>query len=241
MIFSGDDTLPESIRADGNQSFNTTIDDDSPLESTRVSKQFRTGPQTGESLFKSTEDYDTKQFHSTDEPELQKLMSEDEKSETQPTPVTDRSVRSQSPALTTGTNTNRLSMKFEVLNPKASQQSPLPALRRSQQLKIDSINARPTPTDTPRSRSSQGSPKQPTPRPRKQLRERRLEFKKESIHTESVSSYMPSESENILSLISDGSYSDDFHMSSEKEDSSRLSVSELPKLIPSTKLGFTIS
>lgn len=190
-------------------------------------------------MFKSTDDYDTKQFHSTDEPELQQLISEDEKSETQPTPITDRSVRSQSPGL--GTNTTRLSMKFEVLNPKASQQSPLPAMRRSQQLKVDSMNARPTPTDTPRSRSSQGSPKQPTPRPRKQLRERRLDFKKESIHTESVSSYQPSETENILSLISDGSYSDDFHMSSEKDDSSRLSVPDLPRLIPSTKLGFTIS
>ena len=239
VFFPGDDTLPESIPADGNQSFNTTLDDDSPLESTRVSKLFKHGPQTGASLFKSTDDYDTKGFHSTDEPELQQLVSEDEKSEAGPTPVTDRSIRSQSPGFGTNTNTNRLSMKFEVLNPQASQQSPLPAMRRSQQLKVDSINARPTPTGTPR--STQGSPRQPTPRARKHLRERRLEFKKESIHTESVSSYMPSESENILSLISDGSYSDDFHMSSDKDESSKMSVSEFPKLIPSTKLGFTIS
>lgn len=219
---------------------NTTLDEDSPLESTRMSKQFKREGNTGESVFKSTEDYDTKQFHSTDEPELQKLISEDDKSETLPTPATDRSVRSPSPAMT-NTNTARLSMKFEVINPKASQQSPLPALRRSQQLRVDSMNARPTPTDTPRSRSSQSSPKNPTPRPRKQMRERRLDFKKESIHTESVSSYVPSESENILSLISDGSYSDDFHMSSEKDDSSKISIPELPRMIPSTKLGFTIS
>ena len=93
-----------------------------------------------------------------------------------------------------------------------------------------------------KSRSSLESPRAPpSPRPRKPIRERRLEFKKESIHTESVSSYMPSESENILSLISDGSYSDDFHTTSEKEEkSSRLSTPELPRLIPSTKLGFTI-
>ncbi|XP_060567725.1 microtubule-associated protein 10-like [Ruditapes philippinarum] len=236
----GDETLPESIARDGKSSMNTTIDDDSPLESTRMSKQFKRDPYTGESLFKSTEDYDTKQFHSTDEPELQKLISEDEKTDTLPTPATDRSVRSPSPALT-NTNTGLLSMKFEVLNPKASKQSPLPAVRRSQQLRVDSMNARPTPTDTPRSRSSQGSPKNPSPRPRKHLRERRLEFKKESIHTESVSSYVPSESENILSLISDGSYSDDFHMSSEKDESSKISIPELPRMIPSTKLGFTIA
>ncbi|KAL4238940.1 mitotic spindle midzone assembly [Mactra antiquata] len=235
----GDDTLPDSIAHDGQPSLNTTIDDDSPLESTRVSKQFRPSHQTGESLFKSTEDYDTKQFQSTDEPELQNLMSEGEKTDTLPTPATDRSVRSQSPAMT-ATNNTRLSMKFEVLNPKASQQSPLPATRRSQQLRVDSMNARPTPTETPRTRSSMSS-RQPSPRPRKQLKERRLEFKKESIHTESVSSYAPSETENILSLISDGSYSDDFHMSSEKDESSKISVPDLPRLIPSTKLGFTIS
>lgn len=256
----GDTTLPCSIEAD-NKSQNTTIDDDSPMESTRVSKQFRSGPKAGESLFKSTEEYDTKQFHSTDEPELQKLISDDEKSETQPTPITDRSVksqwtsvsdksgrsqtpvtdksaRSQSPAMTAASQ--RLSMKFEVLNPKASQQSPLPALQRSQQLKVDSLNARPTPTDTPLSRSSNSSLKQPIPQPRKQLRERKMEFKKDSIHTESVSSYMPSESENILSLISDGSYSDDFMHGSEKDSSSQLSTPDLPKLIAATKLGYTI-
>lgn len=255
-----DDTLPDSINGDLNKSDDVTLDEDSPLESTRVSKQFQQRPVAGESeLFKSTEDYDTKQFHSTDEPELQKLMSEDERSERSEskslsinvTPKTDRSL---SPASNKGTaNRARISMNFEVLNPTASQQSPLPAIRRSQ-VKVDSLNARPSPTNTPRSRdtprsrssqersrSSHESPKQPTPRSRKPVRERRLEFKKESIHTESVSSYVPSESENILSLISDGSYSDDFHMSSEKEDkSSRLSTPELPRLIPSTKLGFTI-
>ena len=255
-----DDSLPDSIIGDDNKTINETLDGDSPLESTRVSKQFQPRAPAGESeLFKSTDDYDTKQFHSTDEPELQKLISEDERSERSEsrslsvnvTPKTDRSL---SPASNKATsNRARISMNFEVLNPTASQQSPLPSIRRSQ-LKIDSLNARPSPTNTPRSRdtprsrssqekskSSQESPKQPTPRARKPVRERRLEFKKESIHTESVSSYVPSESENILSLISDGSYSDDFHMSSEKEDkSSRLSTPELPRLIPSTKLGFTI-
>ena len=245
LLFIDDDTLPEPIAADGSASMNSTtvFDDDSPLESTRVSKQFRPDIPKTDSLFKSTDDYDTKQFHSTDEPELQKLISDDEKSDTLPTPQTNRSSIVHSPA-TQAADKTRLSMKFEVINPKASLQSPLPAMRRSQQLKIDSMNARPSPTGTPRSRSSQGSSKQPTPRPRKQLREKRLEFKKESIHTESVSSYQPSESENILSLISDGSYSDDFNMSnmsSDKDGSSNISIPELPKLIPSTQLGFTIS
>lgn len=258
---SVDETLPGSIDGDINKTISETVDEDSPLESTRVSKQFQPRALAAESdLFKSTEDYDTKQFHSTDEPELQKLMSEDEKSEQSESKslsvnFTPKSNRSLSPHSAKGaSNRARISMNFEVLNPTASQQSPLPSIRRSQIMKLDSLNARPSPTNTPRSRetprsrssqersrSSQESSKQPTPRPRKPIRERRLEFKKESIHTESVSSYVPSESENILSLISDGSYSDDFHVSSEKEDkSSRLSTPELPRLIPSTKLGFTI-
>ncbi|WAR19588.1 MAP10-like protein [Mya arenaria] len=245
----GDDTLPDSIKPDGATSQNTTIDTDSPLESTRMSKQFKQAATTGESLFKSMEyNTNTNQFQSTDEPELQQLMSEGEKSGTLPTPSTDRSFAAKSPvtggytpSLTQGTTQTRLSMKFEVLNPQASQQSPLPSMRRSQQFKVDSINARPTPTGTPRSRSSQGSPKNPSPRPRKNLRERKIEFKKESIHTESVSSYMPSESENILSLISDGSYSDDFHMSSEKDESSKVSLPEFQRFIPNSKLGFTIN
>ena len=233
-----------------------------------MSRQFRPAPGTGESLFRSTEgDLNTNQFQSTDEPELQNLMTKDEKDETLPTPSTDRSIsmRSKSPmtggytpSITQGTTQTRLSMKFEVLNPTASHQSPLPAMRRSQQLrldsinarpsptgtptklKVDSMNARPSPTGTPRSRSSPGSSRNPTPRPRKTLRERRNDIKKESIHTESVSSYMPSESENILSLISDGSYSDDFQ-SSGKDDSSKISVPEFPRVIPNSKLGFTIN
>lgn len=257
-----DEPLPASIDGDAHKSINITVDEDSPLESTRMSKQFQPGAVAAESeLFKSTEDYDTKQFHSTDEPELQKLISEDEKSERSESKsisvnVTPKSNRSLSPASAKGTsNKARISMNFEIINPTASQQSPLPAIRRST-MKLDSLNARPSPTNTPRSardtprsrssqeksRSSMGSPgAPPSPRPRKPIRDRRLEFKKESIHTESVSSYMPSESENILSLISDGSYSDDFHTTSEKEEkSSRLSTPELPRLIPSTKLGFTI-
>ena len=152
-----DETLPGSIQGDVNKSINVTVDDDSPLESTRVSKQFRPGALAGESeLFKSTEDYDTKQFHSTDEPELQKLISEDEKSERSESKsisvnVTPKSNRSLSPASAKGTsNRARISMNFEVLNPTASQQSPLPAIRRST-MKLDSLNARPSPTNTPRS------------------------------------------------------------------------------------------
>lgn len=246
---NGDETLPEPIVREGTGSMNSTlnttadIDDNSPMESTRVSKQFRTVPVT-DSLVKSTDDYDTKQFHSTDEPELQQLISDEEKSETMYTPSFDPPVRTKTPTMSTagkGTASTRLSMKFEVLNPTASKNSPLPAMRRSQ-IKVDSVNARPSPTDTPRSRSSQSSPRGPTPRQRKSLplRERKIDFKKESIHTESVSSYMPSESENILSLISDGSYSDDFHVSSDKDASRSSPAPEFPKLIPSTKLGFTI-
>ena len=152
-----DEPLPDSIDGDAHKSINVTVDDDSPLESTRMSKQFQPGAVVANSeLFKSTEDYDTKQFHSTDEPELQKLISEDEKSERSESKsisvnVTPKSNRSLSPASAKGTsNRARISMNFEIINPTASQQSPLPAIRRST-MKLDSLNARPSPTNTPRS------------------------------------------------------------------------------------------
>ena len=152
-----DESLPAPIDGDIHKSLNVTMDDDSPLESTRMSKQFQPGPVAAESeLFKSTEDYDTKGFHSTDEPELQKLISEDEKSERSESKsisvnVTPKSNRSLSPASAKGTsNRARISMNFEIINPTASQQSPLPAIRRST-MKLDSMNARPSPTNTPRS------------------------------------------------------------------------------------------
>ncbi|KAK3583330.1 hypothetical protein CHS0354_038941 [Potamilus streckersoni] len=239
-----DTSMPESIKGIPNKSLNVSedIDDYHPLESTRYSKQDQSA--AGESqFFKSTDDFDTKQFHSTDEPELQKLVSDNEHSdsfEVTPT-VTEQSLtRSPSP-LPAGLNTTTSlqSAKFQVLNPTASQQSPIPALRRSV-VKLDTTTARPSPTDTPRSRTSQPSP---SPRPRVRPREKKFDFKRESIHTESVSSYMPSDPDNVnISLLSDGSYSDDFHMSSEKDLStaSKRSTPELPKLKPSTKLGYTI-
>uniref|UniRef100_A0A8W8I4D7 Uncharacterized protein n=2 Tax=Magallana gigas TaxID=29159 RepID=A0A8W8I4D7_MAGGI len=86
-----------------------------------------------------------------------------------------------------------------------------------------------SPSRTPRSPSPglTNSSKFPTPRPRKLARERRMDFKQESIHTESVSSYFPSDGE--------GGGTDD-------DAPSRLSTPDIhvKKYVPSTKLGYTI-
>ncbi|XP_076443150.1 uncharacterized protein LOC143281757 [Babylonia areolata] len=213
------ESLPlDSIEGRPNQSLNTTtgLDENSPLESTR-----NYHPDVGSSKnMQSTDDFDTKQtFHSTSEPELQGLVSDEE----------------QEP-LDTGEKKGP-AMKFPILNPMLSQNSPVPSTRRSV-AKLDmSISQVPvTPrgeSSTPRS-SRSGSPKRPTPRPRRPLRDLR-----ESVHTESISSYVPSDPENMGASLSsgDGNYSDDF-----MDNSSRASPNkpERPRLIPSTKLGYTI-
>ncbi|CAC5419568.1 unnamed protein product [Mytilus coruscus] len=217
-------SVPASINGKTNDSLNSTRDnyyeeDYQPLESTRYSKRN-----------KSHDDIDTQQFQSTEEPELQKLMSSGEKSEVSDILSTDRS--EASPNVLPPFDYNMTSARFQVLNPKASMQSPLPAIRKSQ-AKLDG-SGKTSPIVTPR---SPGSSRHPTPTPRKKTAQRkRIDFKPDSIHTESVSSYIPSDEEDILG--NDG-YSDDFNDNS----SSRMSpiVSHSNKWIPSTKLGYTIS
>ncbi|XP_076099110.1 uncharacterized protein LOC143068729 [Mytilus galloprovincialis] len=220
-------SVPASINGKTNESLNSTRDhyyehdeeDYQPLESTRYSK-----PN------KSHDEIDTQQFQSTEEPELQKLMSSGEKSEVSDILSTSRS--EVSPNVIPPFDYNMTAARFQVLNPKASIQSPLPAIRKSQ-TKLDE-SGRTSPVVTPR---SPGSSRHPTPTPRKKTAQRkRMDFKPDSIHTESVSSYIPSDEEDILG--NDG-YSDDFNDNS----SSRMSpiVSHSNKWIPSTKLGYTIS
>lgn len=215
-------SVPESINGKANDSLNftkeTEFEDDQPLESTRYSK-----PN------KSHDDIDTHQFHSTEEPELQKLISSGEKSEVSDILSSERSVISPLPQ----TDYNMASARFQVLNPKASLNSPIPAIRRSQ-VKLEG-STKTSPVVTPRSPNSSV---QPTPTPRKKtVQKKRLEYKHESIHTESVSSYIPSDDEDFLG---NGDYSDDFN----EDGSSRMSspaVGTSSKWIPSTKLGYTIS
>lgn len=213
-----DVSVPESINGKANISLNSTTDheydDDQPLESTRYSK-----PN------KSRDDIDTHQFQSTDEPELQKLISSGERSEVSDILSTDRSMYSPMPP----SDFNIVSERFNVLNPKASMQSPLPAIRKSH-TKLGSV-PKTSPVVTPRSPSGSHHPT-PTPR-KKTIQKRRMDFKPDSIHTESVSSYVPSDED----MFGNEDYSDDFN------GSSRMSpeVGQSSKWIPSTKLGYTIS
>ena len=211
---------PASIEGRPNQSLNTTsgVDEDSPLESTR-----NYNPEVRESkTVQSTDDFDTKQtFHSTSEPELQGLVSDEEH---------DRSEAAGGKAAV---------MKFPVINPMLSENSPVPSTRRSAaKLELSGRSGLPlTPradsvSVTPRS-SRSGSPKRPTPRPRA----RPLRDFRESIHTDSLSSYVPSDPENVVASFSsgEGNYSDDFN-----DEAAIAAVSDKPRLIPSAKLGYTI-
>lgn len=213
-------SVPESINGKTNMSLNSTKDlendDDQPLESTRYSKPY-----------KSHDDIDTRQFQSTDEPELQKLMSSGEKSEVSDIlSTTDRSIYSPMPP----SDINLASARFQVLNPKASMQSPLPAIRKSH-TKLEGSVTKTSPAVTPRSPS--GS-RNPTPTPRKKtLQRKRMDFKPDSIHTESVSSYVPSDDD----ILGNEEYSDEFNSSSRMSPE----VGQSSKWIPSTKLGYTIS
>lgn len=256
-------SLPESIEGNPNESLNLSgeADQNSPLESTRHSKNM-TEEQNESRVLQST-DYDTRQFHSTDEPELQGLMSEEENQS--------NVVNSAAHSLVSV----QTSQKFPVINPQLSENSPVPSVRRST-TKLDAnalsylpsmslskgqmspSSSRPsTPkvssnrkaqelepihkncraTITPRSGTS--SPRRQTPRSRRQI----LDFKT-SIHTDSVSSYIPSDPENVLVSLSSnsGNYSDDFQpLASGESGDGNSSVEQLPKILPSKKLGYTIN
>ena len=210
------ESLPESIEGRPNQSLNTTtgLEDNSPLESTR---NYNTGVGDSKNM-QSTDDFDTKQtFHSTSEPELQDLVSDEEHDQLE------------------AADKKGVAKKFPVINPMLSQNSPIPSTRRSvAKLDLSRSQLPATPradSVTPRS-SRSASPKRPTPRPRRPLRDFR-----ESIHTDSLSSYMPSDPENVMASFSsgEGNYSDDFL------DESSNAIPDKPGLIPSTKLGYTIS
>ena len=217
-------SLPETIDGNVNDSLNDKEDDlDSPLESTRNEKPLVNLKKAGSGI-RSTEEFDTgTQFQSTEEPELQRLMSSGEEvSDVLSSNPTDQSkspgpYRSESPV-----------PKFTVLNPKSSLQSPIPALRRSQAKLDRSVPL--SPSRTPRSPSPglTSSSKFPTPRPRKLARERRMDYKQESLHTESVSSYFPSDGEDAKT---------------DDDAPSRLSTPDINVkryTVPSTKLGYTI-
>ncbi|CAL1527142.1 unnamed protein product [Lymnaea stagnalis] len=262
---SKDVSLPESIDGVHNASLNIseTVENNSPLESTRQSKSC-TSDQNDSKVLQST-DYDTRQFHSTDEIELQGLISEEANISDAP----DSGRRSVSLVAN--------SQKFPVINPQLSENSPVPSIRRST-TKIDPLayshlhsgsfskdrNQLPSPRPstpkgtivkgelpekayfkpqdsglttpklktTPRSLSS--SPKHPTPRPRRPMRE--------SIHTDSLSSYMPSDPDNVIVSLSSnsGNYSDDFSAIHSGE-SANSSAEQFPKIISSAKLGYTIN
>lgn len=217
-------SIPESIKGQLNLSLNTTaeMDENSPLESTRNSKNYNT--DLGNSrIAPSTDDFDTKQFQSTSEPELQALLSDDD---VQPPD---------------SKNSAALGMKFPFINPLVSQQSPIPSTRRSV-VKLD-VNKnqqieshRNGSNNTPPS-SLSGSPKHPTPQPRRHLKDL-----KESINTDSISSYLPSDSEKMIGSFSsgEGNYSDEFQAHASGATIPTKIPSEQTRLIPSTKLGYTI-
>ncbi|XP_067682204.1 microtubule-associated protein 10-like [Haliotis asinina] len=222
----GNESFPESIDGQPNKSLSETRDDDQPLESTRLS--------TNVPRMKESSDYDTHQFMSTDEPELQGLMSdEDDRSD-----IMDSGRHGRlSGAVVSASMTSM--HKFPVMNPVASEQSPVPATRRS----VVKVDMGPSQELTPREGTpqSQGSSKRPTPRPRQPAR-----LGRESVHTDSVSSYQPSDADNaLISLSSDANYSDDFHPVGSEIDDSLTDISSpdimLPRYIPSTKLGYTIA
>lgn len=297
-------SLPDSIEGDPNgslQNLSGLPTNDSPLESTRQSKlmfgdhcQDDAYQHENESRVLQSTDYDTRQFHSTDEPELQGLIS-DEENQSQCSQSGAHTNNSYSAAQSHSYTSVRASQKFPVINPQQSESSPVPSVRRST-TKLDPgalsylpsmsltkgqlspSSSRPgspktgimaaTPSSysykntkkerdselepihknahsgkpinlvTPR--SGQSSPKRQTPRARRQI----FDYKT-SIHTDSVSSYMPSDSENVLVSLSSnsGNYSDDFQplASGESGDGNSSSADQLPKIIPNRKLGYTIT
>jgi len=230
-----------------------------------------------------TEDSFTRQFHSTDEPELLGLVS-DEDNVSGNVSATGGSTRRSMASL-------RTSQKFPVINPQVSENSPVPSVRRSTtKLDAGALSYLPSVSDSKgqrspvsrsqgsRSPASRGSPVtsrpgtpskgnnkslefQPlnpkggiiTPRSIKSQRSmspggkritprlQKKSFTRESIHTESVSSFMPSDPDNLIVSLSSNSgvYSDDFQDSFEANSS----VEQLPKIgmWHNKKLGYTIN
>ncbi|XP_059164723.1 myb-like protein V [Physella acuta] len=261
---SQEKSLPDSINGEPNASLNVSgaLEENSPLESTRHSKSL-TSDQNDSRVLQSTE-YDTRQYLSTDEPELQGLMSEDGN-------VSDAAESGRK-----SVSIVRTSQKFPVINPQLSENSPVPSIRRSaakfdpsaysyipsiadSKNRISPTSPRPSPPKSnvsSRTKSDQApkaqnnlaaspklpitprslvaSPKYPIPRPRKPIRE--------SIHTDSLSSYMPSDPDNVIVSLSSnsGNYSDDF-LQLESGESADPSVEQFPKIISSAKLGYTIT
>ena len=224
--FERNNSFPGVISGKPNASLMQSLDCDQPLESTRVSKHFDGNAQSR--TLESTEDFDTHQFHSTEEPELLGLVS----GEDHPSGVNDSARQGKMQVFSSVAS----SVKFPVLNPTASEQSPVPATRRSI-VKLDHGSSGSVP-DTPGSLSTVSS-KRPMPQPRKAPVGRL-----ESIHTESVSSYLPSDPENLAtSLNSDINYSDDFHSLRGQDSLTDISSPELSmqRFIPDSKLAYTIN
>ncbi|XP_041351816.1 microtubule-associated protein 10-like [Gigantopelta aegis] len=219
-------TSPGVINGKPNASLMQSIDYDQPLESTRLSKHFDGNARSR--TLESTEDFDTHQFHSTEEPELLGLVSgEDHHSDVNDSARQGKLQVSASVAS---------SVKFPVLNPTASEQSPIPATRRSTVRLETGLSG--SLSGTPGSIST-GSSKRPTPQPRKPT-----VGKLESVHTESVSSYLPSDPENMVtSLNSDANYSDDFHSLRGQDSLTDISSPDLSvqRFIPDSKLAYTIN
>ncbi|XP_050391476.1 microtubule-associated protein 10 [Patella vulgata] len=205
-----------------------TVDEDAPMESTRTSQNYRSDFADSK-VYQSTTDNDTKQFLSTEEPELKKLMSDDNSEVSEPSPRYVPNFSSESkPSV-------RSSLKFPVVNPVASENSPIPATRKSTIKSEGKL--------TPRNSENVSSPASSrvhTPRVKRYVPKPR-----ESIHTESVSSYLPSDADAAVSLTSSANYSDDFQLSASFGSGSDLAsspeVQNVPHRIPSTKLGYTIS
>ncbi|XP_064602773.1 microtubule-associated protein 10-like [Liolophura sinensis] len=182
-------------------------------------------------LFSSTGDLDSRQFRSTEEQELLDLLSDNAEDSSYHSAQAGVSEAASGKTKSSDKASVSTVLRIPVLNPLLSESSPVPSTRRS--VARAELSTAPA---TDLAEASPSSSKRPTPRPRgKKARE--LE-KKESIHTESVSTYMPSDADNVnTSLASDATYSEDFHNLGSDDDS----VSPLPRYIPSTKLGYTIS
>ncbi|CAG5134269.1 unnamed protein product [Candidula unifasciata] len=270
---SKDISLPESIDGTVNASLNISegSDDQSPLESTRQSKNIVSDHSDSKVL--QSVDYDTRQFQSTDEPELQDLLSEEENPSngavrsnvvpargTQPFPVINPQLSENSPVPSVRRSTNKQDPTMHSYIPSFSQKLESSSSSRSTAKKSNSVtaveenddndfkaqydpfqkigpnikNLSIERNDTPSSTTS--SPRRPTPQPRKPT--------PRSLHTDSLSSYMPSDPDNVVISLSSysGNYSDDFQLYEvDKSKQSTSSVEIHPKVIPNSKLGYTIN
>ena len=266
-------SLPDSIDGVHNESLNISgaVTENSPMESTRHSKNM-----TEENNVMQSTDYDSRQFHSTEEPELQGLISDEDN----PSGTGGSSQRS----IVDNLVSVRTSQKFPVINPQASENSPVPSVRKST-TKLDAgvhsylpsvslskgqgsprsqgspVTSRPaTPTKskgksydlqpinpkggiiTPR--SNRTTPRSPSPSLKRPIPNRKKPTNfRESIHTESLSSYVPSDPDNVIVSLSSsggGVYSDDFQDNSDSLIAAA-SNEKFPNIIPSSKLGYTIT